>query len=174
MLDGTQPAPEATKKLRLDESAANNDKNQESSFPDDFFSDPSRQLPQPEENEEEDPAKASEPPKEKDLLSSIVDREFEDFLKSVNSTTAPKPDITDEEFDRREKWNRATVIAEPELALDETPEGFPVLGDGQPEPETEEERNFVEERKKQQAKELGRAGDDHGSTYGRGTRAGRR
>ncbi|KAG8970572.1 hypothetical protein FRC03_006701 [Tulasnella sp. 419] len=81
-------------------------------FPSDFFSDPSRSLPQPsqdEDDEEDNPTKPDAP--------TSIDSEWEAFERAIS---APKRPITSIE----DAFNRATIFAEPEL-VNTAADGFP-------------------------------------------------
>ncbi len=122
-----------------------------SGFPADFFSDPSRAPvlgkgdesgDEDEEMHEEEPAAAAAAPAQP---PSAIDLEYERFQKELL-----------QEPDSRETYERATVVAEPELAP-EIPEGFPApageagtAAEGQSE-QTEEEKR---EQKDVEEKEL--------------------
>ncbi|KAH8094581.1 hypothetical protein BXZ70DRAFT_366365 [Cristinia sonorae] len=114
--DDVDMTPE-TKKQRLeepddDESIPQNP-HPTRGFPNDFFSDPSKAPPPPSDDEEDgDPVAAQSAPQQ----PSIIDEEWEKFQREVL-----KPPVDE---DRRDVFERATVIAEPVLA-DELPEGFP-------------------------------------------------
>ncbi|KAF9000760.1 hypothetical protein BDQ17DRAFT_1359498 [Cyathus striatus] len=84
-------------------------------FPDDFFSDPTR-MPLTAASDDEDDAGAGDdgqPPASKP--KSAIDLEYERFQQELLS--AP---------DYRETYERATIVAEPEIAP-ETPKGFPAM-----------------------------------------------
>lgn len=87
------------------------------SFPADFFSDPSRAVipPSDDSGDEADNLKSTAPTTE---VASTLDLEWEQFQRDV--VNAPDPNV----LDLRDTYERATVMAEPELAS-ETPEGFP-------------------------------------------------
>jgi zinc finger protein 830 len=108
------------------------------SFPDSFFSDPSRAAP----------------------LSTIYDSDDEAYTKQVLGTRAEGNATTDLEWenferallntpDHRETYARATVIAEPVLAS-ETPEGFPPLHGLDPQTEIADKRDEEVRRTKEQ------------------------
>ncbi|KAJ6544844.1 hypothetical protein DFH09DRAFT_1172895 [Mycena vulgaris] len=87
--------------------------NESSSFPADFFSDPSRApLPPPSDDEDDETPSAASAPAPAPTTSSL-DSEWERFQRDV--VNAP---------DHRDSYENATIMAEPELAS-ETPEGFP-------------------------------------------------
>ena len=127
-------------------------------LPADFFSDPSKApvLDDGDEDEDEDdasaPAQPLQPPKEK----TQIDLEWEQFQATVVRNNATEEDANEA---RQETFQRATVMAEPEL-VPEANEGFPPTvtdGDGapvqeeEPKEETEEEK---QRRKEQEEREL--------------------
>ncbi|KAJ7032481.1 hypothetical protein C8F04DRAFT_958760 [Mycena alexandri] len=84
-----------------------------SSFPNDFFSDPSRApLPPPSDDEDDDPA----PAQPVTAPDPSLDAEWERFQRDVVNASDSR--------DARDTYENATVMAEPELASD-TFEGFP-------------------------------------------------
>lgn len=118
------------------------------SFPTDFFSDPSKASAvrshdsEDEEGEDENTTPASAPAP----APAAIDLEWEKFQREVVS--AP---------DTRETYERATVFAEPELAM-ETPEGFPMAQVEAAVEKTEREEAMDEEalrrRKAEEEREL--------------------
>ncbi|KAJ3484210.1 hypothetical protein NLI96_g5791 [Meripilus lineatus] len=100
------------------------------SFPSNFFSDPSRSLPsRPDDSDDDEPDDTGAPttdpqapntattdPQNRAPLSTI-DLEWENFQKAM---LAPPPNASD----ARETYERATIFAEPVLST-EIPEGFP-------------------------------------------------
>ncbi|GLB40603.1 hypothetical protein LshimejAT787_0804740 [Lyophyllum shimeji] len=127
-------------------------------FPADFFSDPSRApIPIPDEDgDDEDihpepPAKNGGPPPPADQ-SSVIDLEYERFQRELLGADPNAPDA------RQETYERATVVADPELLdTDEVPAGFSAQ-DQQMDPEAEKEKQSEEElarrRKEQEEREL--------------------
>ncbi|KAH9848400.1 hypothetical protein C2E23DRAFT_843874 [Lenzites betulinus] len=108
-----------------------------SALPADFFSDPSQAPPPPEEDEEEDAAARPDTNGAPDAL----EQEWARFQESV--VNAP---------DKQETYERATIMAEPVVAL-EVPQGFP----GAPEEAEAEEvldEEGVRRRKAQEEREL--------------------
>jgi len=117
-----------------------------STFPSDFFSDPSK-VPPPTACDSDDdevdslpaaPAQASE--RHVATGQSELDQEWIKFQHTV--INAP---------DAREAYDRATVFAEPELAPDAT-EGFPSL-QGEKSPEAEGKLDADEERRRKEQEE---------------------
>ena len=107
-------------------------------LPADFFSDPSKApvLDDGDEDSDEDdasaPAQPLQPPKEK----TQIDLEWEQFQATVVRNNATEEDANEA---RQETFQRATVMAEPEL-VPEANEGFPSTvtnGDGAPVQEEE-------------------------------------
>lgn len=125
--DEDSDSTSTSKKQKLDTNAG---------FPADFFSDPSRAPVLASQSDDEDEEKVQEaavpaqPP-------SAIDLEYEQFQKEL--LQAP---------DFRETYERATVVAEPELAP-EVPEGFPAR-EGDEEAPTEEKAELTEEEKRRQ------------------------
>ncbi|OJA09785.1 hypothetical protein AZE42_07219 [Rhizopogon vesiculosus] len=118
-----------------------------STFPSDFFSDPSKVPPPTSYDSDDDevdsllaaPAQASER-HVATLGQSELDQEWIKFQHTV--INAP---------DAREAYDRATVFAEPELAPDAT-EGFPSLQD-EKSPEAEGKLDADEERRRREQEE---------------------
>jgi zinc finger protein 830 len=112
------PDSEGSKRRRVDHDDDNGSPapaQSDGTFPGDFFSDPSRAPLPPASDESEDEAEATAPVKQP---ASELDLEWEKFQQTVLNPP-----------DEREKYERATVFAEAELAS-EIPEGFP-----QPQPD---------------------------------------
>ncbi|KAI0663699.1 hypothetical protein C8Q70DRAFT_1042378 [Cubamyces menziesii] len=115
-----------------------------SALPADFFSDPSQAPPPPEEDEEDGENGAGAP--SADAPQDVLDLEWQQFQASV--VNAP---------DLHETYERATIVAEPELAP-EVPQGFPgstVAGAEEPveEPEVLDEE-ALRRKKEQEEREL--------------------
>ena len=113
------------------------------SFPSDFFSDPSRApLPPPSDDEEEEGE--AEGPKTGNLPqpSTAIDLEWEKFQQAVLNPP-----------DEHEKYERATVFAEPELAP-ETPEGFPPKQAEETPVEVSKNEEQIRRQKEQDEREL--------------------
>ncbi|KAG6909981.1 hypothetical protein DXG01_013981 [Tephrocybe rancida] len=126
------------------------------SFPADFFSDPSRApIISPESDDEEAPAESriqtdgpppfNEPP-------TAIDLEYERFQREMLGAAANLHEK------REEAYERATIMAEPELAeIDETPGGFPAQ-DQQMDVDAEKQKQSEEEvarrQKEQDEREL--------------------
>ncbi|KAJ7475660.1 hypothetical protein FB451DRAFT_252125 [Mycena latifolia] len=115
-----------------------------SSFPADFFSDPSRApLPPPSDEEEDDPPSAQPGPAPAPAPATSLDSEWERFQRDV--VNAP---------DHRDAYENATIMAEPELASD-TPEGFPPhQTDDAPEEPNKLDLEEARRRKEQDEREL--------------------
>jgi zinc finger protein 830 len=104
------PSPGSKRRKILDDDAAHPPAAQSSgAFPGDFFSDPSRAPLSPPPDDSEDDTEAAPVTK----AMSALDLEWQKFQQTVLNPP-----------DEREKYDRATVFAEPELAS-ETPDGFP-------------------------------------------------
>ncbi len=113
------------------------------SFPADFFTDASRPIPLPHDNdasdeEEEVDADKNNPPS----APTAIDIEWENFQKAL---LAPPPDKT-------EAYERATIFAEPVLAS-ETPEGFPPRNTANNAPEADEQPEQLTEEQIRQKKD---------------------
>ncbi|KAI0324321.1 hypothetical protein GY45DRAFT_1331655 [Cubamyces sp. BRFM 1775] len=120
-----------------------------SALPADFFSDPSQAPPPPEEDEEDINADGSGAPNANATGSSqdVLDLEWQQFQASV--VNAP---------DLQETYERATIVAEPELAP-EVPQGFPgstVAGAEEPAEEVPEvlDEEALRRKKEQEEREL--------------------
>ena len=123
-----------------------------SGFLADFFSDPSRAIPIPnDEDEDEEPSGTASKP----TVNSQLDLEWTQFERDVLAGPAT-------EDQNRDIYDRATLVSEPQLVEDTLPEGFPpsaaparggVNGAAEPtlEPEPEEEG---EAKKQREEKEL--------------------
>ncbi|KAG6820861.1 hypothetical protein H0H93_010688 [Arthromyces matolae] len=128
-----------------------------SSFPSDFFSDPSRApIPTNFDSDDEDgPAESSlqkEEPKQPAKPPTAVDLEYERFQREMLGSASTPLD------NKREAFERATVMAEPELVdVSETPSAFPAQ-EQQMDLDAEKERQSEEEierkRKEQEDREL--------------------
>lgn len=107
-------------------------------FPDDFFSDPSRgPLPSAmEDSDDETEPTASAAPVTQ--VTDALDSEWQQFQQAVLNPP-----------DEREKYDRATLFAEPEMAS-ETPQGFPPQ---QPEAADAEVPAQMDEEQKRRQKE---------------------
>ena len=103
-------------------------------FPADFFSDPSSALVfgTNSDTDDEEPATPAEPPR------SALDLEYERFQKEFLQASDP-----------RETYERATIVAEPELAPQGI-EGLPVSAEDDPKVQEEEKIELTEEQKQQQ------------------------
>ncbi|KAF7967477.1 hypothetical protein HWV62_34079 [Athelia sp. TMB] len=82
-------------------------------FPNDFFSDPSRGPIQSTMDESDDEAEPVAPSISTGQATDLLDLEWQKFQQAMLNPP-----------DEREKYDRATVFAEPEMAS-ETPQGFP-------------------------------------------------
>ncbi|KXN85874.1 hypothetical protein AN958_10772 [Leucoagaricus sp. SymC.cos] len=107
-------------------------------FPTDFFSDPSRApilagAGSDDEDEEKPSSALAQPP-------SAIDLEYERFQKELLQAQVPE--------DAHETYERATIVAEPELAS-EVPEGFPANAE-ETKAEEEVKPELTEEEKRQQ------------------------
>ena len=119
-----------------------------SSFPADFFSDPSREIPIPDNYDEDvEPSGAASKP----VVDPQLDMEWAQFERDVLAGPAT-------EDQRRDIYDRATLVAEPRLVEEPLPEGFPpsaargaVNGAVEPALEPEEEERT---RKQRDEKEL--------------------
>jgi zinc finger protein 830 len=119
-------------------------------FPADFFSDPSRAPPTQEDDEDDDEemggtatvAAAPPPPK------SQFDLEWAAFERDLQSLQKPA-------LDPQEAYARATVAAEPELVptLEGLPGQVPAGGEGAPVSELEQKISEEEERKRKMQEE---------------------
>ncbi|KAF9448624.1 hypothetical protein P691DRAFT_34829 [Macrolepiota fuliginosa MF-IS2] len=129
--DEDSDSTSTSKKQKLDANTA---------FPTDFFSDPSRAPVAARDSDDEDeeetrePAVPAQPP-------SAIDLEYERFQKEF--LQAP---------DFQETYERATVMAEPELAP-EVPEGFPEGTGGAPASEGKPELTEEEKREQKETEE---------------------
>ncbi|KAG6828678.1 hypothetical protein H0H92_007093 [Tricholoma furcatifolium] len=126
-------------------------------FPADFFSDPSRApipLSTDSDDEEDIPVEApiqNGAPTPAAAAPTAIDLEYEAFQREMLDPSATRSDD-------RETYERATVMAEPQLIeIDETPGGFPAQ-DQQMDPEAEKQKQTEEEltrrRKEQEEREL--------------------
>ncbi|KAG6889354.1 hypothetical protein C0992_005582 [Termitomyces sp. T32_za158] len=132
-------------------------------FPADFFSDPSR-APIPttfdsDDEDEDNPPDASNQtsngPPPSTRPRTAIDLEYELFQREMAMLGSGPPA---DQPDTREAYERATVVAEPELIeVDETPGGFPAQ-EQQMDAEAEKEKQGEEERerrrKEQEDREL--------------------
>ena len=118
-------------------------------FPDDFFSDPSKAPPPSSSDGEEEDSEMNQNTEEAASQSVAADDEWERFQMAVLNPP------TDEE--RREAFERATVVAEPVFAS-ETPEGFPPAlssdQDAHGEPQAALSEEELRQRKEQEEREL--------------------
>ncbi|KAA1467410.1 hypothetical protein DENSPDRAFT_832454 [Dentipellis sp. KUC8613] len=114
-------------------------------FPADFFSDPSRAPPVRDDDEDEDAGDeggaAAEPAKPK----TVIDEEWEAFQKTVLTASE------DAAIETKEKYERATVFAEPELVS--TTEGMPADAEGAGPTERDEKLSEEEERQRKMQEE---------------------
>ena len=128
-----------------------------SGFPADFFSDPSRAVPLPGDDDDEGEQPTTLPPGTQEAAlqtKSALDLEWEAFQAAL----LKNPD-EDKDEEQRDAFNRATVFAEPELVVaDDSANGFPPAVGTEPEAvemehkeETEEEKR---KRKEQEEREL--------------------
>ncbi|KAF8072110.1 hypothetical protein FPV67DRAFT_920167 [Lyophyllum atratum] len=126
-------------------------------FPADFFSDPSRApIPIPFDEDDEDPEPEAPKPNGGPHIPAAppgeIDLEYERFQREMlglgGGANVP---------DTRETYERATVVAEPELATEEAQQGFPAE-DQQMDVDAEKEKQSEEEverrRKAQEEREL--------------------
>ena len=113
-------------------------------FPSDFFSDPSRAplLPQSDDEEEEDGEAVGSKAGNLSQPSTAIDLEWEKFQQAVLNPP-----------DDREKYERATIFAEPELAS-EIPEGFPPKQADETPVETPKDEEQIRRQKEQDEREL--------------------
>ncbi|KAJ3500281.1 hypothetical protein NMY22_g19308 [Coprinellus aureogranulatus] len=119
---------------------------QTSGFPADFFSDPNRQIPVSNDDEDEEdgagddsmavdsaPAQPVAP-----QAKTAIDEEYERFQKELLAMQEKAPAV-----EKHEAFARATIAAEEELFTEQQKSGFDLGGDGQedkPEEETEEQK----------------------------------
>ncbi|KAG6843889.1 hypothetical protein H0H87_011960 [Tephrocybe sp. NHM501043] len=125
-------------------------------FPADFFSDPSH-APIPSQPDSDDEDASGEGPIQTDGLEplkgppSAIDLEYERFQREMLGPAATQTD-------KRDTYERATVMAEPELAeTDETPGGFPTQDqqmDVDAEKEKQSEEELARRQKEQDEREL--------------------
>lgn len=111
-LDSSEESDETDSKRRKVDVAK--PKAKSSGFPADFFSDPSRAPLPPESDEEEDAEDDAPNPPPPAAPPSVIDLEYEKFQRELLNG----PDF-------QETYERATVMAEPEL-VPESMEGLPV------------------------------------------------
>ncbi|KAG6853790.1 hypothetical protein C0991_001379 [Blastosporella zonata] len=121
-------------------------------FPADFFSDPSRApIPSLPDSDDEDASIQVEGPPSSKAPSTAIDLEYERFQREMLGPTA-------NQSDKHETFERATVMAEPELAeIDETPGGFPAEDqqmDVDAEKEKQSEQELARRQKEQDEREL--------------------
>ncbi|VDB87309.1 unnamed protein product [Peniophora sp. CBMAI 1063] len=122
-------------------------------FPTDFFSDPTRTLPERDEGEDGDedaemadgttptaPASAPQP-------KSVLDDEWAAFQQTVLQPSA-QPDPAQSQ---QEAFARATVFAEPQLITNGATSGFPA--EPEPEPELTEEQRAEQERRRKEVED---------------------
>lgn len=137
-----------SKRRRLDESQSPQDQRptaKAGAFPADFFSDPSQAPPaaEDEDEDEDDGAAAAPAPAASAAQPSVVDLEWEKFQQEVLNP----PDADD-------KFQQATIVAEPVLHFDVT-EGFPPRAEDAPEAEPEElTEEQLRQKKEQEEREL--------------------
>lgn len=118
---------------------------QQNVVPANFFSDPSRTIPtsQDEESDEDVSMKAPSPTQLHQSAPNEIDLEYERFQREMRLNAE----------EQQEAYQRATVVAEPALTIQETPEGFPNL---QAEPitnESSQKRDEEEARKRKEHEE---------------------
>lgn len=113
-------------------------------FPSNFFSDPSRAPLPPQSDDEEEEKGETEGAKTGNVPqpSTAIDLEWEKFQQAVLNPP-----------DEREKYDRATVFAEPELAS-ETPEGFPPQQAEETPAEAPKDDEQIRRQKEQDEREL--------------------
>jgi zinc finger protein 830 len=117
--DSSEESDDADTKRRKVDGSAQKPNAKSMGFPTDFFSDASRAPlpPQSDEEDEEEPdGDASKPPPPPAAPPSAIDLEYEKFQRELLNG----PDFQD-------TYQRATVMAEPELVPEST-EGLPVQG----------------------------------------------
>ena len=110
-------------------------------FPNDFFSDPSRgpiQSTMDDSDDEAEPAASAIPVTQP---ADVLDLEWQNFQQAMLNPS-----------DEREKYDRATVFAEPEMAS-ETPQGFPSQQAEAADAEISEERNEEQIRRQKEEDE---------------------
>ncbi|TEB34463.1 hypothetical protein FA13DRAFT_1753531 [Coprinellus micaceus] len=123
-------------------------------FPTDFFSDPNRQIPVSNDDDEGeegdtmavDSGSAQQPVAE---AKTAVDEEYERFQRELMSMQEKAPAVA-----KHEAFARATVVAEEELFTEQQKSGFDLSGDGQEEKVEEETDEQKRERKAQEEREL--------------------
>ncbi|OCH94901.1 hypothetical protein OBBRIDRAFT_884450 [Obba rivulosa] len=140
-----QESDASHKRQKLDDDAAETPPPppvQTSGLPTDFFSDPSQQQPPPSDDSED--GAAAPPAAPPDQPPPAIDLEWQQFQAAVLDA----PDI-------RETYERATVVAEPEL-MNEVPEGFPLAAtEGGEEPQPQEvDEAALRRRKELEEREL--------------------
>jgi len=131
--DSISNEPPTTKKPKLGATAAT------AEFPADFFSDPSSAVVFSTNSNTDDEEPAIPAPAESPR--SALDLEYEKFQREFLPTS-----------DSRETYERATIVAEPELAPKDS-EGLPVSAEDDPkvqEGKEEEKAELTEEQKRQQ------------------------
>ncbi|KIM84409.1 hypothetical protein PILCRDRAFT_818775 [Piloderma croceum F 1598] len=138
------PDSEGSKRRRVDHDDDNGSPapaQSDGMFPGDFFSDPSRAPLPPASDESEDDVEVTAPVKQP---ASELDLEWEKFQQTVLNPP-----------DEREKYERATVFAEAELAS-EIPEGFPQLqpDDAKVEAPSKMDEEHARKQKEQDEREL--------------------
>ena len=113
-------------------------------FPTDFFSDPSRAMPNAGEEsaEEEDVAMNPNPPP-LPAPPSEIDLEYERFQREMR-LDAP---------DERDTYERATVFAEAELVVEQIPEGFPAAPGEDAQSDLQQKLGEEEARRKKEQEE---------------------
>lgn len=135
------PDSEGSKRRRVHHDDAPAPAQSDGTFPADFFSDPSKAPLPPASDDSEDEVEATAPVKQP---ASELDLEWEKFQQTVLNPP-----------DEREKYERATVFAEAELAS-EIPEGFPQPepGDAKVEAPSKMDEEHARKQKEQDEREL--------------------
>ncbi|KZV77244.1 hypothetical protein PENSPDRAFT_679436 [Peniophora sp. CONT] len=139
------------KRMRTDDEDEGEANGEGGGFPADFFSDPTRVVPEGGEDEDEDTemADASAPvpaPAAAPQPQSVLDDEWAAFQQTVL-----QPAQSSENNTQQDTFARATVFAEPQLVTDSTQSGFPA--EPEPEPELTEEQQANKERQRKEVED---------------------